>query len=136
MHPPFLGMEVLRLAGAALVAAGLASLLESFWRFAHVGLGTPAPLAPPRRLVVSGQYRYVRNPMYVAILAILVGQGLVLGSAVLLQYALVVWLVFHLWVVGYEEPRLRAQFGASYEAYGRSVGRWWPRLQPWSDDPQ
>jgi protein-S-isoprenylcysteine O-methyltransferase Ste14 len=128
---PFPGASLLRVAGAAMVLAGLASLLDSFARFVLVGLGTPAPVAPPTRLVVSGQYRHVRNPMYVAILIIVVGQGLVLGKGVLLEYAALLWLLFHLFVVLYEEPGLASRFGASYQAYRRSVRRWWPRVTPW-----
>jgi protein-S-isoprenylcysteine O-methyltransferase Ste14 len=101
-------------------------------RFATIGLGTPAPIAPPTRLVVSGQYSYVRNPIYVAILVMLVGLSTILGSTVLLQYALVVWGFFHAWVLIYEEPTLAAQFGPSYEAYRQNVRRWWPRVRPWS----
>jgi protein-S-isoprenylcysteine O-methyltransferase Ste14 len=128
----FTGASVLRIAGAALACAGLASLLDSFARFVFVGLGTPAPVMPPTRLVVSGQYRHVRNPMYVAVLGLVVGQGLLLGSAVLLQYAALLWLLFHLFVVLYEEPRLVSRFGAPYEVYRRNVGRWWPRIKPWA----
>ena len=129
---PFLGAPILRFVGAALAGAGLASLLDSFARFVFVGRGTPAPVAPPTRLVVSGQYRHVRNPMYVAVLAIVVGQGLVLGSGALLQYAALLWLLFHAFVVFYEEPRLGSRFGASYDAYRRHVRRWWPRIKPWA----
>jgi protein-S-isoprenylcysteine O-methyltransferase Ste14 len=129
---PLLGAPILRVAGAALVCAGLASLLDSFARFVFVGLGTPAPIAPPRRLVVSGQYRHVRNPMYVAVLAVVIGQGLVLGSGVLLWYAVLLWLLFHAFVVLYEEPRLGSRFGASYREYCRNVRRWWPRVRPWA----
>ena len=129
---PFLGASILRVAGASLVLAGLASLLDSFARFIFVGLGTPAPIAPPTRLVVSGQYRHVRNPMYVAILVIVIGQSLVLGSGALLEYAALLWLFFHLFVVLYEEPRLGSRFGASYREYCRNVRRWWPRVEPWA----
>ena len=132
MQPPLLGVSGLRVVGAALVVVGVASLLESFLRFAIVGLGTPAPIAPPSHLVVSGQYRHVRNPMYVAILAMVVGQGLVLGSVALLRYAAVLWLLFTLFVLLYEERTLEAQFGPSYEAYRQNVRRWWPRIRPWS----
>jgi protein-S-isoprenylcysteine O-methyltransferase Ste14 len=131
LEPPFFGAAVLRVLGGAVVAAGLAALVECFWRFAAVGLGTPAPVAPPTRLVVSGQYSHVRNPMYVAIVAALIGQGLLLGSAVLLRYAALIWLIFHVWVLLYEEPRLASRFGASYDAYRKNVRRWWPRLRPW-----
>lgn len=128
---PFLGFQSLRFAGGFLVIAGLISLLESFLRFAFVGLGTPAPIAPPTNLVVSGQYRHVRNPMYVAMIAIVVGQCLILGSAALLSYAAVLWLIFHVWVTAYEEPKLLSQFGESYEVYRRNVRRWLPRVGPW-----
>ena len=116
--------------GAVLILGGVASLVESFARFAHEGLGTPAPVAPPTQLVVSGQYRHVRNPMYVAILAIVVGESLVLGSARLLAYAALLWVVFHAWILEYEEPKLTRTFGSSYEAYRRRVGRWRPRVRP------
>lgn len=131
-QPPLLGVPGLRVGGAILLIIGLASLVESFLRFATVGLGTPAPIAPPKRLVVSGQYRHVRNPMYVAILAMLVGQSLILGSALLLRYALAVWLLFHTWVLIYEEPKLIDLFGPSYTAYRQNVKRWWPRIRPWT----
>jgi protein-S-isoprenylcysteine O-methyltransferase Ste14 len=117
--------------GGALILGGVFSLVESFARFALVGRGTPAPVAPPTQLVVSGQYRYVRNPMYVAVLAILLGQSLVLGSARLLAYAALVWLVVHAWVLEYEEPKLTRTFGAAYGEYREKVRRWWPRARPW-----
>ena len=132
MQPPLFGLRALRLAGVILLLLGLASLVESFLRFAIVGLATPAPIAPPTRLVVSGQYRHVRNPMYVAVVAMIVGQSLILGSRALLLYALVVWVIVHAWVLIYEEPTLTAQFGSSYQAYRRNVRRWWPTLRPWS----
>ncbi|HXY38781.1 MAG TPA: isoprenylcysteine carboxylmethyltransferase family protein [Vicinamibacteria bacterium] len=128
---PFLP-PVLRPIGALLVLAGLASLLDSFARFALVGLGTPAPVAPTARLVVSGQYRHVRNPMYLAVLAIVLGQALWLARFVLLEYAALLAVGFHLFVVLYEERALAARFGESYAAYCRHVRRWWPRLRPWA----
>lgn len=123
--------EPARLAGAAMLAVGLASVVESFVRFVVRGLGTPAPVAPPRRLVVSGQYRHVRNPMYVALVAVVLGQALWLGSAALAAYAAALLLIFHLRVVTYEEPRLTEQFGAEFAAYRRGVPRWIPRTTPW-----
>ena len=132
VEEPFPGALVLRIAGAVMVCAGLGSLVDSFARFVFVGLGTPAPIAPPTRLVVSGQYRHVRNPMYVAALVVVIGQGLVLGSDVLLQYAALLWLLFHAFVVLYEEPRLGSRFGTSYKAYRGNVRRWWPRIKPWA----
>lgn len=119
-----------RVMGAVLILGGVASLVESFARFALEGLGTPAPVAPPTQLVVSGQYRHVRNPMYVAILAIVVGQSLVLGSVRLLAYAALLWLTFHSWIVWYEEPKLTRTFGSSYREYRQKVRRWWPGVRP------
>lgn len=120
-----------RLLGGALVLGGLSSLLDSFVRFVVEGRGTPAPVAPPSRLVVGGQYRYVRNPMYLAVLGVVLGQALLLDSRPLLIYGTVLWLLFHLWVIGYEEPSLARRFGASYERYRRNVRRWRPRLTAW-----
>lgn len=129
--PPLLDWPWLRVLGALLIIFGLPVLLESFGRFALEGRGTPAPIAPPERLVVHGFYRHVRNPMYVAVTSVVLGQGLLLGYAIVLQYALVVLLGFHLFVIGYEEPTLRRSFGAEYEAYCAGVRRWLPRLRPW-----
>jgi protein-S-isoprenylcysteine O-methyltransferase Ste14 len=126
MQPALLGAPS-RVAGALLVAAGLAVLLDSFVRFALRGLGTPAPVLPPRRLVVTGLYRWVRNPMYVAIVSVVAGQGLLLGDGRVLAWAAIVWLGTHLFVLGYEEPALRRRFGAEYDAYRASVPRWIPR---------
>jgi protein-S-isoprenylcysteine O-methyltransferase Ste14 len=95
------------------------------------GLGTPVPVAAPERLVVGGVYRYVRNPMYVAILAIVVGQALLLGQLGLLLYAAGIWVIAAAFVRFYEEPTLTRRFGADYEAYRRAVPAWWPRLCPW-----
>ena len=131
LRPALLGLGVVRVAGLILLVASVAVLVDSFGRFALEGRGTPAPVAPTNSLVVSGLYRYVRNPMYVAVVGAIVGQALLLGSRVLLGYAALIWTTFHLFVLGYEEPTLRRQFGASYEAYRRDVRRWWPRLRPW-----
>lgn len=118
--------------GAGLVVAGFALLLDGFVRFVREGQGTPGPYQLTRQLVVTGAYRFVRNPMYLAALAAVGGQALLLNRTVLLGYAAVVALVFHVYVVLGEEPRLRRDFGASYEAYCRGVRRWIPRLSPWS----
>jgi protein-S-isoprenylcysteine O-methyltransferase Ste14 len=122
----------LRLAGVVLLVAGTAVLVQAFARFVVEGLGTPAPVAPPRELVVGGLYRYVRNPMYLAVLAAIVGQALVLGQLGLLPYAAVVAAAFVAFVHWYEEPTLALQFGDRYQAYRRSVPGWWPRRHPWS----
>jgi protein-S-isoprenylcysteine O-methyltransferase Ste14 len=121
----------LRALGAALLVAGAAVLVHAFARFVREGLGTPAPVAPPERLVVGGLYRNVRNPMYVAILAAIVGQGLLLARPVLLVYAAAVMVAFVAFVRGYEEPTLARRFGAEYDAYRRAVPGWWPRVKPW-----
>ena len=109
------------------VAAGAAALLDAFGRFVVEGLGTPAPAAPPEKLVVGGLYRYVRNPMYLAVAAVILGQAALLGQWLLVGYALLfgasVWSFVH-W---YEEPALRRRFGTQYEQYVRAVPGWWPR---------
>jgi protein-S-isoprenylcysteine O-methyltransferase Ste14 len=130
--PPLLGLRALRPVGVALILLGAAALLECFARFALRGLGTPAPVLPTRHLVVTGLYRHVRNPMYVAVVTAIVGQALLLGSAPVLGYALLLAIVFHLFVVGYEEPRLRSTFGAEYDAFRANVPRWVPRVRPWA----
>jgi protein-S-isoprenylcysteine O-methyltransferase Ste14 len=94
------------------------------------GRGTPAPIAPTEHLVVGGPFRWVRNPGYVAVVSLVVGQALVFGSGAVLAYAAVLAVGFHLFVVLYEEPTLRRQFGEEYEAYCREVPRWFPRRQP------
>jgi len=129
--PPLLGVAAIRIIGVAIAVAGLAGLIECFVRFSVKGHGTPAPVAPPDNVVVTGLYRHVRNPMYVAVVSIVVGQALLFGSVAMLEYAIVVWLFFHLAVVFYEEPTLRRQFGPSYALYRANVPRWWPRMRPW-----
>jgi len=106
-------------------------LLDSFRRFAVEGLGTPAPIAPTQRLVVSGFYRYVRNPMYVAVASVIFGQGLLFGSVAVLEYGVAVWLAFYLFVLLYEESVLRARYGEEYDIFVAEVPRWLPRLRPW-----
>jgi protein-S-isoprenylcysteine O-methyltransferase Ste14 len=112
------------------VTTGILVLLDSFARFALQGLGTPAPVAPPRRLVATGLYRTVRNPMYVAVVSAIVGQALFFGSLQLLAYGALVAVIVHLFVVAYEEPKLRATFGEEYEVFCADVPRWLPRLRP------
>ena len=133
MRPPFLGFAAFRVIGALLIASSLPVLLESFARFALQGVGTPAPVLPPRHLVVKGFYRYVRNPMYVAILSLILGQALLFGDIRLLEYAVFVWLAFHVFVSAYEEPTLRRTFGAEYETFCANVPRWIPRFTPWRE---
>jgi protein-S-isoprenylcysteine O-methyltransferase Ste14 len=119
------------MAGGALISAGLIVLVDSFRRFAIEGLGTPAPVLPTKHLVVTGWYRHVRNPMYVAVIALILGQALLFTDWRLLAYAAAVWLGFHAFVTQYEEPALRETFGEDYEVYCRGVSRWSPRATPW-----
>ena len=120
-----------RVLGGLLIAVALPVLVGAFLRFVRDGLGTPAPVAPTERLVVTGAYRYVRNPMYVAVVSAIVGQALLLGQPVLLAYAALIAFLVVSFVRLYEEPVLRRQFGAEYEAYRRAVPGWVPRLHPW-----
>ncbi len=119
-----------RVAGSIVLAAGLAVLVHAFVRFVVEGAGTPAPVAPTERLVVGGLYRYVRNPMYLAVAAVLVGQALVLGRLSLLLYAAAFVAVTAAFVRGYEEPTLARTYGEQYERYRRAVPGWWPRRPP------
>lgn len=119
--------------GAALAIAGALVLLVCIRDFAVSGRGTLAPVDPPRKLVRVGLYRHVRNPMYLGVLAMLVGEAVFFESPVLGFYAAVVALAFHLFVVLLEEPTLRSSFGADYERYRASVPRWIPRLRPWEE---
>ena len=116
-----------QIAGAMLVPTGAAVLLDAFGRFALQGLGTPAPVGPTETLVVTGLYRYVRNPMYLAVTATILGQWLLLGRPVLLAYALVFAAIVYAFVRGYEEPTLSARYGEQYERYKAEVPGWWPR---------
>jgi protein-S-isoprenylcysteine O-methyltransferase Ste14 len=120
--------------GALLVLAGAAVLLHAFARFVVEGLGTPAPVAPPEQLVVGGLYRYVRNPMYVAVAATIIGQAALLGRPALLLYAALFMATVAAFVHLYEEPVLSERFGAEYEAYRTGVPAWRPRLHPWRPD--
>ncbi len=115
-------------AGAVLAATGVAIALWCVRDFAVAGRGTPAPFDPPTQLVVRGLYRYVRNPMYVGVLSVIAGWSLLYRSAAVAEYGAIVWLLFTVFVVAVEEPMLKRRFGASYEAYCRSAGRWLPRV--------
>ena len=118
--------------GGAFIVLGVIVLVEAFARFVFEGLGTPAPVAPTEQLVVGGLYRYVRNPMYLAVGATIVGQGLVLGRPSLFLYAAGFALAVVAFVHWYEEPTLSRQFGQEYETYRRAVPAWWPRRRPWT----
>jgi len=121
----------LRVVGGVLLVAGLAVLLDAFARFVREGLGTPAPVAPTEHLVVGGLYRYVRNPMYLAVGSILVGQAFLLGQLILFPYAALFGLAVWAFVRWYEVPTLHRQFGEEYDEYRDAVPAWWPRRTPW-----
>jgi protein-S-isoprenylcysteine O-methyltransferase Ste14 len=131
VEEPFPYWLPVRVVGAVLLVVGLVVLLDAFARFVREGLGTPAPVAPTEHLVVGGLYRYVRNPMYLAVGSLIVGQALLLGQLILLPYAALFGLAVWSFVRWYEEPTLVQQFGAEYEEYRRAVPSWWPRRTPW-----
>jgi protein-S-isoprenylcysteine O-methyltransferase Ste14 len=130
-HPPV----PLAVVGVLALLAGLAVLAHTVVRFVVEGLGTPAPVAPTQNLVVGGLYRFVRNPMYVGVILIILGQAAILGRSELVVYAAVFWAIVATFVRLYEEPTLAERYGAQYAAYRRAVRAWWPRLTPWNGDP-
>ena len=127
--PPSDGPGILRWIGVILIAAGLVVVVEAFARFAWQGLGTPAPVAPTRTLVVGGFYRFVRNPMYVAVTALIFGQAILFASWGVALYGVVVAVAFHTFVRLYEEPTLRDAYGEQYDAYRAATPRWIPRFR-------
>jgi protein-S-isoprenylcysteine O-methyltransferase Ste14 len=123
----------IRIVGLILILTGISALAYSFVRFVVEGLGTPAPVAPTENLVVGGLYRYVRNPMYLAVLAIIGGQALYFGRLVLVIYALVAGTAMAAFARWHEEPALARRFGEAYATYRRNVPGWLPRLRAWRD---
>jgi protein-S-isoprenylcysteine O-methyltransferase Ste14 len=117
----------LRAGGAVLLAIGVLALVHAFARFVIEGTGTPAPTAPTQQLVIGGLYRYVRNPMYLAVLAVIAGQAMLLSRPVLLTYAAAVGAAVGAFARWHEEPALARRYGARYQAYRRQVPAWWPR---------
>jgi protein-S-isoprenylcysteine O-methyltransferase Ste14 len=117
--------------GGVLVAVALIVLVRAFVRFVTEGQGTPAPVAPTERLVVGGEYRFVRNPMYLAVITAVLGQAMIFGSLGLLLYAVALWAVMAAFVHWYEEPVLLERFGDEYDRYRHAVRAWLPRLHPW-----
>ena len=115
------------LVGFVFILAGATLLAECIIEFARTGRGTLSPLDPPRRLVVRGLYRYVRNPMYLSVTLIVLGEVLVARSRGLLLFWAIWFVAVNLFVIGYEEPTLRNQFGPSYNEYTHHVGRWIPK---------
>ncbi len=130
-RPAFFGVALTRILGGLLIIVGAPGIVDSFARFALQGLGTPAPIAPPQKLVVTGLYRYVRNPIYIALVAVIWGQALLFGDSGLLWYGALLWLFFHVVVVMVEEPTLKETFGTEYERFRTHVPRWIPRLTLW-----
>jgi protein-S-isoprenylcysteine O-methyltransferase Ste14 len=121
--------EPLTWLGALIIVLGAAIYFRCAWEFAVRGLGTPAPIAPTKFLVTTALHRYVRNPMYIGVLLVVMGQAVLFRAVALGIYAAVLCLAFHLFVMLYEEPTLRRQFGESYEEYRRTVPRWIPKLR-------
>jgi protein-S-isoprenylcysteine O-methyltransferase Ste14 len=132
---PMSPFAIVRIAiGALLLVLGIVVLVRAFARFVMEGRGTPAPIAPPERLVVGGEYRFVRNPMYVALIMAVLGQAMIFGSLGLLVYALAMWAITAAFVRWYEEPVLLKRYGDEYERYRQAVRAWVPRLHPWETD--
>jgi len=121
--------DPLHLLGLVCIGLGVGLLVACVWEFARSGRGTLAPLDPPSQLVVRGLYRYVRNPMYLSVTTIVLGELLLTQSLGLLTYWVIWFAAVNLFVIGYEEPTLRRQFGASYERYTQTVHRWIPTLR-------
>jgi protein-S-isoprenylcysteine O-methyltransferase Ste14 len=116
--------------GAILLVLAIVVLIRAFVRFVTEGRGTPAPIAPTERLVVGGDYRFVRNPMYLAVITAVLGQAMIFGSLGLLLYAVALWAIMAAFVRWYEEPVLLMHYGAEYERYRHAVRAWLPRLRP------
>ena len=131
LHQPWPQWMVAQVVGVGLICVGLVPPVSAFVEFVKAG-GTPMPLAPTQRLVVSGFNRYVRNPMYFGLVLVILGQALLFASVALVIYAVIAWAVPAAFVRWYEEPTLARQFGAEYETYRRAVPAWWPRLRPWT----
>jgi len=127
-HRPMAGMGT-SIAGAIVIAIGVAGYLWCALDFAFFGRGTPAPIDMPKVLVARGLYRFARNPMYISVLLVLAGESLFFWSARLLEYAAIVAIGFHLFVLLQEEPTLKRKMGAAYEEYTQDVPRWIPRLR-------
>jgi len=130
LQPPQL--SAVSIAAALILLAGAAVLLRCVWDFFAAGQGTLAPVDPPKHLVVRGLYRFTRNPMYNGVVAMLLGEAWLFGSLLLAEYALVVLLFFHLFVVLYEELTLESRFGESYQHYRKAVPRWGFTVRPYS----
>ncbi len=122
-----LPLGAFRYFGVIPILIGAAIYFWCAWDFTFTGRGTPAPIDPPKELVAKGLYRYVRNPMYVGVLTLLLGEAILFGSRALFIYAAVAFVVYYLFVILYEEPVLRRKFGAAYQRYCAETPRWLPR---------
>ena len=135
IHGPLSPLGISRMAtGGVLVALAIVVLVRAFARFVTEGGGTPAPVAPTEQLVIGGDYRFVRNPMYLAVVTAILGQAMIFGSVGLLLYAAAIWATTAAFVRWYEEPILLERYGDQYERYRRAVRAWLPRLRPWQPD--
>jgi protein-S-isoprenylcysteine O-methyltransferase Ste14 len=126
-HRP--GAGLLAWLGIALIAVGAAIYFRCAWEFAVRGLGTPAPIAPTKFLVTTALHRHVRNPMYIGVALVIFGEAVLFRSLHIAEYGVAMLLTAHIFVVFYEEPTLRRQFGEEYENYRRNVPRWIPKLR-------
>jgi protein-S-isoprenylcysteine O-methyltransferase Ste14 len=133
---PLAWWDAVRVPAVVVIIGAGAILVSTFVRFVVEGIGTPAPVAPTQHLVVGGAYRFVRNPMYIAVVGAIVGQALLLGQPLLLEYAAAVGLLMAAFARWVEEPVLLERFGAEYQEYRRAVPGWWPRLRPWQPPPR
>lgn len=125
---PHFSLGMFRFLGVPLMILGVIGYLWCAFDFAHRGRGTPAPIDPPKNLIVVGLYRWVRNPMYVSVGFLLIGEFLTFGNVAVLLFMLVMWFIFNLFILLYEEPTLRQLFGEDYSEYCRKVGRWVPKI--------
>jgi len=130
--PAYAGSSAVRILGVLLIIFGVPLVLDSFTRFALQGQGTPAPVFPTKHLVVTGFYRYARNPMYAGVASVIFGQALYFRNVLVLEYGVIICLAFHLFILFYEEPTLRRTFDQEYEEFCENVPRWIPRLTPWT----
>ncbi|MBZ5537964.1 MAG: isoprenylcysteine carboxylmethyltransferase family protein [Acidobacteriia bacterium] len=128
-HVPPMNLGILRYFGVLPIIGGALVYLRCALDFAIKGRGTPAPVDPPKELVVRGLYRYVRNPMYIGVALVVLGEAVFFRARILFEYAAIAFIFFHLFVLIYEEPILRRKFRESYDRYCRSVPRWVPRMR-------
>jgi protein-S-isoprenylcysteine O-methyltransferase Ste14 len=126
---PRIDTSIFSLVAFPLWLIGGLMVLWCFWHFTFMGRGTPVPMDPPKELVVTGPYRYVRNPIYVGVVLIFLGHFLWFGYWALLLYTVLAFIGVHFFVVLYEEPTLKRKFGAAYEDYRKKVPRWIPRFK-------